>query len=116
MHEENLWSSWLREDEKGREEWMADADKTEEETCEKRKSKEEKEENETVTVKRRCEGFVSVEAFEIFSPWGDSENNGGLSWEDPLEKLDDLSECEPVSCGLVSVVPVVTDVPVVLRW
>ena len=29
---------------------------------------------------------------------------------DLLEKLDDLSECEPVSCALVRVVPDVTDV------
>ena len=32
---------------------------------EKRKREEEKEEDETVTVKRRCEGFVSVEAFDF---------------------------------------------------
>ena len=31
-----------------------------------------------------------------------------LGW-DLLEKLDDLSECEPVSCALVCVVPDVTD-------
>ena len=33
---------------------------------EKRKREEEKKERETVTGKRRCEDFVSVEAFEIF--------------------------------------------------
>ena len=47
----------------------------------KRKGKEEKEENETGTVKRRCEGCVSVEAFEIFSHVGDLEGCGDLSWE-----------------------------------
>ena len=31
---------------------------------------------------------------------------------DPLERLDELSECGPVSCALVRVVPDVTDVPV----
>ena len=34
---------------------------------EKRRREGEKEENETETLKRRCEGFVSVEAFEVFS-------------------------------------------------
>ena len=34
-----------------------------EETSEMRKREEEKEENETGTVKRRCEGVFSVEAF-----------------------------------------------------
>ena len=29
-----------------------------------------------------------------------------------MEKLDDLSECEPVSCAMASVVPDVIDVPV----
>ena len=44
--------------------------------------------------KRRCEGFVSVEASEIFRQVGHLESCGGLSWGDPLEMLDDLSECE----------------------
>ena len=46
---------------------MAKTEKNEEERGEKRIREEEKEENESVTVKRRCEGLVSVEAFEIFS-------------------------------------------------
>ena len=52
-----------------REEKKKETQKTErkeEEKGEKRKREEEKEENETVTGKRRCEGFVSVKAFEIF--------------------------------------------------
>ena len=65
MHEEQFWSSWLREDERGKEERTAKAEKNEEEKGENRKRKEEKEENETVTVRRRCEGYASVEAFEI---------------------------------------------------
>ena len=51
MHEEDFWSSWLREEE--------------EEKGENRKRVVEKEEYETETVKRRCEGCFSVEAFEI---------------------------------------------------
>ena len=51
-----------------------------------------------------------MDAFEIFSQGGDFESCGGLSWGDPLEKLDDLSEGEPVSCELVRVVADVTDV------
>ena len=31
MHEENFWSSWLREDERGKEERMAKAERHEEE-------------------------------------------------------------------------------------
>ena len=66
-HEENFWSSLLREDEGGKEERMTRADKNEEERCEKRNREKEKEENETEKVKRKCECFVSVEAFEVFS-------------------------------------------------
>ena len=66
MHEEDFWSSWPEEDEKSKEERKAEAEGKGEEEGEKREREEEKEENETVTVKRRCDGFVSVEAFEIF--------------------------------------------------
>ena len=66
MHEENFWSSWLREDERGKEERMAKAEKNEEERSEKRKREEEKEESKTGSVERRCEGFVSVEALKLF--------------------------------------------------
>ena len=41
-----------------------------------------KKENETVKVKRRCEGLVSVEAFDIFSQGGDVESFGDVSWEE----------------------------------
>ena len=66
MHEENFWSSWLSEDERGKEKRMAKAEKNEEEKGEKRR--------------------------------------------DPLEKHEDLSDCEPDSCAHVRVVPGVTDV------
>ena len=41
MHEEDFWS-WLREDERGKEERMAKAESNEEEKGEKRKREEEK--------------------------------------------------------------------------
>ena len=103
VHEENFWSNWLREDERGKEDRTAKAEKKEEEKGEKRKREEEKEENETVTVKSRCEGFVSAEAFEIFSQGLDLESWCDFSWEDLLETPESLS-------GLVRVVPDVTDV------
>ena len=53
------------------------AERIEEEKGEKRKREEVKEENETETVKRRCEGLVSVEAKEIFS---EGERFGELWW------------------------------------
>ena len=46
---------------------MAKPGRKEEEKGEEEKREEEKEENETGAVKRRCEGLVSVEAFEISS-------------------------------------------------
>ena len=61
MNEEHFLSSWLRED--GREL----SNENEAERGEKRKREGETEENKTERVKRRCDGFVSVEAFEIFS-------------------------------------------------
>ena len=59
-----------------------------------RKSEEEKEENQTEGGKRRCEGCVSVDASEIFIPGRDLESCGDLSWEDLLDKPEDLSDCE----------------------
>ena len=50
------------------------------------------------------------EAFDIFSPGGDLESCGGLSWRDLLEKPVDLSDCEFEVRVDVSVVPGVTDV------
>ena len=101
---------WLREDEKSKEERKAEAEGKGEEKREERKREEEKEENETETVKRRCEGLVSVEAFDIFSQGGDVESCGDVSWEDLLDNPEDLSDCEPDSCGLLRAVPDVTDV------
>ena len=40
----------------------------------------------------------------------DLESCGGLSWEDLLEKQEDLSDCEPDSCAHVHVVLDATDV------
>ena len=61
MHEETFLSSWLRKD-------GIETDKeTKEERSEKRRREGKKEENEARSVKRRCVGCVSVEAFEIFS-------------------------------------------------
>ena len=74
------------------------------------KREEEKEEHETGTVKRRCECFVSVEAFDIFSQGRDLESCGDVPWVDPLKKLDNWSTCEPDSCALVRVVLDLTDV------
>ena len=69
-----------------------------------------KEENKTGTVKRRCEGFVSVEALENFSQGEDLESCGDVSWEHLLEEPEDLSDREPFSCELVRVVLDVIDV------
>ena len=115
MHEEDLWSNWVRNDEKSEEERKAEAEGKEEEKGEKRKREEEKEENETVTVERRCEVFVSVEAFEILIQRGDSESCGDVSWERLMEEPEDVSDREPVSCVLVRVVLDVIDVLVHLR-
>ena len=41
-------------------------------------------ENETETVKRRCEGCVSVMAFEIFGQGRDLESSEDLSWGSPF--------------------------------
>ena len=59
---------------------------------------------------RRCVGSFSVEAFDIFSHGEDLESCGGFSWEDLLEKPDDLSDCEPETRTDVSAVLGVTDV------
>ena len=66
---------------------------------ERRGKEDQKEENETVTVKRRCEHFVS-------------ESCCDLARDDLLGELDDMSDREPVSFELVRVVLDVTDVPV----
>ena len=79
MNEENFLSSWLREDGREKEERMVKvSNENEEERSEKRRREGEKEENETATAKRRCEGFVSVEAFAIFSQGRDLESCGDI--------------------------------------
>ena len=87
MHEEDFWSSWLREDERERskEERQAKAEKWRR----KGEKRTREEEDETETVKRRSEGCVSVEAFEICSQGKDLECYGALPWRDPLEELDE---------------------------
>ena len=68
MHEENYLSSWLREDGRKKEERTVKvSEENEEARGQTRKREEEKDENKTGRVKRRCDGFVSVEAFAIFS-------------------------------------------------
>ena len=63
-----------------------------------------------MTVHRRCVGDFSAEAFDIFSLREHLESCCGLSWEDLLEKSEDLSECEPETRMHGLVVLVVTDV------
>ena len=57
-----IFSSWLREDVRGKKEKAAKAGENEEERGEKRSREEEKEENQTERVKR-SDGLFSVEAF-----------------------------------------------------
>ena len=110
MHEENLLSSWLKQDVRGQEERTAKvSEKSDEERGEKRKREEEKEENETSRVQRRSNGLFSVEGFEILSREEDLESCGGLSWEYLVEKLEDLFDFEPDTLALVRVVPDVID-------
>ena len=77
MHEGGFWSSWLREDEKSKEERKAEDEGKGE--GERRGKEEENEENETGTVKRRCEGLDSVEAFGIFIQERNVETCGNVS-------------------------------------
>ena len=97
MHEENFLSSWSREDGREREEGTVQmGNESKEERGEKRRREGEKEENKTGTVKRRCDGFVSEEAFDFFlvegEIWrvaccrrhlfqgGGEGEGGGVSW------------------------------------
>ena len=84
---------------------------TEEETSKKKMREEGREENETVSAKRRCVGSVYAETFDIFGQGEDSESCGGFSWGDLLKNPDDLSDCEPETRTDVSAVPHVTVVP-----
>ena len=104
MHEENSLSNCPREDGRGKEERTAKVENNQGKSVQRGEERRKKEENKTWRVKRRCEGFVSVEAFEIFSQGGDLDSGGDLSWEDPLEKPEDLSDCEPETWVDVSVV------------
>ena len=68
MHEENFLSSWLRKDEEDKKERTMEVDReTKEEMGKKWIRDEEKGENETVIVERRCVNPVSTEAFDISS-------------------------------------------------
>ena len=59
MSKENFLSSWLREDGREKEERPVKfSNENEEERGKKRRG-------EAVSVKRKCEGFLSVKAFEI---------------------------------------------------
>ena len=66
MHEANFLSCWLKEvgeDKKARD--MDIVRDTKEEVSEERVREEEKEENGTVSVERRCVNSVSAEAFDV---------------------------------------------------
>ena len=95
---------------KGRREEKEETTLNKEERGEKRRREGEKEEIERETVKRRCVGSVSVEAFEIFSQGRDLESCGYLSCEDLLDKPEDLSDRESEAWVVVLVVLDVTDV------
>ena len=77
INEENILSSWLREDGKSK---TKEDKEVREDGCERRKRGREKEEYETV-VQRKCVNPVSIEAFHIFSQ-------------------GEISECD--SCGVNS--------------
>ena len=80
MHVENFLSSWRREDGKNKEESTREVgNDTEEETGRKRIREEEREENETVSARRRCVGLISAETFDILSQEEDLESCGGVS-------------------------------------
>ena len=67
------------------------SNENEEESSEQRRREGEREENDTETVKRRCEGFVAVEAFDICSQGRDLESCDDFSWEYLLNKTENLS-------------------------
>ena len=108
MHEEDFWSSWLRKDERGKEGRTTKTERKEQENCEMRKEKRRKKRTKKGLEKEDVR--VSVDAFEIFSQGRDLESCGDLFWEYLLDKVEDLSDREPVSGELVRVVPDVTDV------
>ena len=65
-----------------------------------------------MSAESRYVGSIYAEAFDIFSQGEDLESGGDLSWEDLLDKTEDLSDCEPGTWTDVSAVLVVTDVSV----
>ena len=79
--------------ERKRREWWKLANENEEERGEN-EEKRRRERRERNVVKRRCEGFVSVEAFEILCQERDLESCGDLSWKDFLDETEDLSDRE----------------------
>ena len=79
MHEANFLSCWLKEvggDKKARD--MDIVRDTKEEVSEERVREEEKEENGTVSVERRCVNSVSAEAFDVFNQGEEVESGGNL--------------------------------------
>ena len=56
-------------------------------------------------LKEDVRGFGSVEAFEILSQGRDLESGGDLSWEDLLDKTEDLSDRESEAWVVVLVSP-----------
>ena len=67
-------------------------------------------ENETGTVERRCLGSCFVGRFDVVCQGRDLESCGDLSWEDLLDKLEDLSDRESEAWVAVLVVIDMTDV------
>ena len=103
MREEKFLSRWLRESGKNKEEIIEEIGKeTQEETGKKRIREEEREENETVIVKRRCINSVSTEAFEFFCH-GEMSESGGVScgdlWDDPCGVSDFFWDWDEWACG-----------------
>ena len=72
VHEEDFWSSRLRESEKSKGESKVEDEGKREVEGEKRKREEEKEENETVTVEKRCEVWF------LWKPMNFRSQEGGV--------------------------------------
>ena len=79
MHDENFLSSWLREDVEGKGEGEKFNKETKEEVSRKREREEEKGEDQSVVVKRRCINPFLGDAFEKFSQ-GEESESCGTSW------------------------------------
>ena len=69
----------------------------------KSRREEEKDENATVSAKRRCVDSASAEALDIFSQGEDWESCGGVRWE---TVPDGLSDCDPETwtCAVLDVI------------